>query len=168
MPHVRPGECLITLSRARGAPRFGAFPAEVERSGKAAVLRLDHREARHYRTALREGIKADPNFAGHFSIVAWGCGSSCTDFAVVDRTSGRVVFPQAYRSIFGGHVGDDAPAALGGLNSLRFRRDSRLLVVPGAPLEDERREGAAYLEWIGGGFRLVRWIPAKALCLPAD
>jgi hypothetical protein len=58
--------------------------------------------------------------------------------------------------------------ALGGLNSLKFRRDSRLLIIFGAPQENEAREGATYLEWASGRFRQVRFIPAKELCLPPN
>ena len=32
-------------------------------------------------------------------------------------------------------------------DALRFRRDSRLLIVLGAPNEDDSREGISYLRW---------------------
>jgi hypothetical protein len=43
-----------------------------------------------YRTRLRDGAKKGPNFADHFTLVAWGCGSSCQEWAIVDARTGQV------------------------------------------------------------------------------
>jgi hypothetical protein len=43
-----------------------------------------------YQTRLREGAKKGPNFAGYFTLVSWGCGSSCQEWAVIDARTGRV------------------------------------------------------------------------------
>ena len=57
-----------------------------------AVLRLPKLEtakAGQFRTAISKGAKARANFAGHFALVSWGCGS----YVVVDSQSGRVYEP---------------------------------------------------------------------------
>jgi hypothetical protein len=41
---------------------------------------------------LREGAKQGPNFAGHYTVVMWGCGSDCMEVAVVDAKTGHVYF----------------------------------------------------------------------------
>ena len=45
---------------------------------------------REFRTILRNGARKGPNFAGHYTVVEWGCGSNCVVFAVVDARNGEV------------------------------------------------------------------------------
>jgi hypothetical protein len=67
-----------------------------------------------------------PNFAGHYALVTWGCGSPCLMGAFVDLKTGRI-FPPPYhgpgRSYF--HV----PWAFPMEPPLSFRLDSRLLIA---------------------------------------
>jgi hypothetical protein len=49
-------------------------------------------EARTYRTVIREGAKAGVNFAGHYTVVTIGCGTSCIRAVVIDRMTGKVQF----------------------------------------------------------------------------
>ena len=65
--------------------------------------------------------------------------------------------------IAGHHVGQGAPGPLR-YQALRFRADSRLLVVLGAPEADEERHGASYFEWTGRSLRLLRFVPRAELC----
>src|ERR1035438_1603912 len=39
---------------------------------------------------MREGAAMGPNFAGHYTIVTWGCGSSCVSAVVVNANTGAV------------------------------------------------------------------------------
>lgn len=154
-------DCLIDPANVPDAPRFANWPATPGRSVAPAAPVLASRAARRFRTALWDGAAAGPNFAGHFTIVVWGCGASCTTAAVMDARSGRVSFPTMLRAISAVHVADPADP---GPNSLRFRRDSRLLVVLGAPGEDETKEGVTYLEWTGTALRPLRFLPRSRLC----
>jgi hypothetical protein len=103
---------------------------------------------RRYRTVLRNGIASGANYAGHYTVVVWGCGSSCTSFAVVNLKTGQVIIPNEIRSISGTHLGSmvDQFLAEGMQDSwgYRYRLDSRLLVLVGAVNEYENREGAYY------------------------
>lgn len=104
-----------------------------------------------FRTAIREGAKKGANFAGHYAIAAWGCGSGCASMAVVDLESGAV-----YEGPFG--VLPDAriafpPSPEAGLSYLV---NSRLFVARGCPNEDEKACGTYYYEWTGSGFKLLR------------
>jgi hypothetical protein len=47
-------------------------------------------DAPRFRTRLTEGAAEGPNFAGHFTIITWGCGTQCVVDALVDARSGRV------------------------------------------------------------------------------
>jgi hypothetical protein len=67
--------------------------------------------ASRFRTVLREGAARGPNFAGHYTVVHWGCGSPCVSFAIVDASTGSVyMHSQAW------------------VRPPMFRRDSRLLI----------------------------------------
>jgi hypothetical protein len=128
-------------------PRFEQFATPRSRMVPAPVdLKSDPR-ARRYRTVLTEGARTGPNFAGHYTVVLWGCGSSCTTLAIVDAQTGRVHFPGEFTSISGVHLSADEfePDAKGnGSWGVRYRPDSRLLIVLGALNEDDHREGATY------------------------
>lgn len=43
-----------------------------------------------YRTAIKLAVNAGPNFAGHFTIVEIGCGTSCTIPFIVDLSNGEI------------------------------------------------------------------------------
>jgi hypothetical protein len=152
---IRDPECLIRLSKVAHAPRFEAYPATRVRAARLAEPRVDRGEAHRFRTLLRKSREEPPNFAGHFRIVVIGCGTSCTDFAIVDTLSGRVFFLPDLRLIATLRVADAA---------LHFERDSRLLIIEGAPRENLRREGVLFGEWTGTRFRTIRWVPRRLSC----
>ncbi len=118
------------------APRWEDFPATASFTGTPAPVDLGSRPwAREFRTALRVGAAAGPNFAGAYTLVLWGCGTQCQRWAVVDARTGRVH----------GHPFD---AELG----VDFRRDSRLVAVnPLRPDETPSpwRPAPAYFAWDG-------------------
>ncbi|MDX5418046.1 MAG: hypothetical protein LPK07_02145 [Hymenobacteraceae bacterium] len=61
-------------------------------SGRLAPLDLSsHAEARTYRTALSRGLKQGVNFAGRYTVVTVGCGTSCQQHFVIDRQSGKIM-----------------------------------------------------------------------------
>ena len=74
-------------------PPFARFAVHDKFSGTPAPVDLrSHPDARRFRTVLREGSRAGPNFAGHYTIVTWGCGTNCQQLTIVDSRSGRVYF----------------------------------------------------------------------------
>jgi hypothetical protein len=118
---------------------FGRPPAPVDEKSDPRV--------RRFRTVLRQGATHGPNFAGHFTIVGWGCGASCLQFAIVDVISGRVSFPIGIESVSTTHVGNDVGEVDIAFNALRFRIDSNLLIVLGAINENDSSEGIRYYSW---------------------
>src|SRR5690606_34858852 len=46
--------------------------------------------ARRFRTAIRSSYEPEPDFAGRYRVVSWGCGSNCHQFALVDTRTGEV------------------------------------------------------------------------------
>jgi hypothetical protein len=75
----------------RRAPRFEDFPiSQIYRGVPAPVDLRSNPEAPSYRTRLRQGAGKGPNFAGHYTVVGWGCGSNCESTMIVDALTGRV------------------------------------------------------------------------------
>jgi hypothetical protein len=98
----------------------------------------------HFRTRLRKGAATDGiNFNGAFTIVTWGCGTSCQLGGVIDRTDGRVYQLPV--------------ASLGYL----FDRESSLLIVnpePASYSKDGEIPGWLWREFYvfaNGTFRLI-------------
>ncbi|WP_051294103.1 hypothetical protein [Pseudoduganella violaceinigra] len=138
------------------APRFEDYPARPY-TGPVAAVRLhgDH-EARLYRSRLREAAKSQhPNFAGHFILAHWGCGSGCSMNKIIDARSGKVFHPAGVESNVVVNI-DDSFFDNGG--TLRYRPDSRLLVLIGDPEEDENRRGISFFEWTGTRMKLLRHV----------
>jgi hypothetical protein len=128
------------------APIFEQFPAQEATGNWVPADKSTNPKAAKYKTELSRATVGAPNFAGFYSVVAWGCGSSCTTFAIVNRKTGRVIFPDPISNISGVHLNADdfLSNANPGNWGLRFQLNSRLLVLVGAINENENREGAFY------------------------
>lgn len=130
-------------------PQFGDYAVREIFRGRPARVRLDSRRARNYRTVLREGAQAGPNFAGHYTLVQWGCGTGCAQVAIVDAKTGRVYFPPLeYSDII--DMEDEA------VRSRFFRLDSRLLVLTLNLYDGGEKYMAHYYLFDNGRFKLLR------------
>jgi len=142
---------LLLAGATPSAPTFDAYPAPVF-SGVPAQLRIPpHSLARRYRTLFRWEMALGPNFAGHYRLVTWGCGTGCANSALVDLVTGEAFQPPeiAYLSTVPTHGFD--PERYG----LFHRASSKLLVVGGAPPRHSH-EGNYYFVLQGHSFRLLR------------
>jgi hypothetical protein len=150
------GACAVTAysvgaqaQKSRPVPRFEDYPVREIYKGPVAPVRLDSRKARMFRTRLREDSRVGPNFAGHYTVVVWGCGTGCAQMGLVDARNGRVYFPPVeYMDI---PDMEDAEA-----RSRVFRLDSRLLVVTRNNYDAQGTYTAYYFLFDGGRFRLLR------------
>ena len=138
------------LAQEQPLPRFEDYPAPGKFTGKPVPAIIAGQPARFYRTRIRSGAKEGPNFAGHYTVVTWGCGSGCRWYAVVDARTGRVYFNPKAASVMTVPYQDE--------DSLQFRIDSRLLVVSGYVwgLRHEQSEAKYYYEWRNNRFKLLR------------
>ncbi|WP_092098464.1 hypothetical protein [Pontibacter chinhatensis] len=108
--------------------------------GKLAPLdEASHSDAATYRTMLRKGLEEGVNFAGKYTVVSIGCGTSCQQHFVVDRETGKVL--------------DKVQSSTGA----KYSKDSRLLVVnpPDSAVnyQECRYCTPAYYEFVDGKFR---------------
>ena len=134
---------------AARAPKFEDYPVREVYKGPAAPVRLDGKRARLYRTRLREDSRTGPNFAGHYTVVIWGCGTGCAQMAVVDSKTGRVYFPPVEYM----DIPDMEDASV---RSQWFRLDSRLLRITKNEYDALGSYTAFYYLFDGGRFRLLR------------
>jgi hypothetical protein len=164
---ARDAPCMIALEAIKGPrPHFTDYPARAEPHLKPAAPILATRGERAFRSMIREGAAEGPNFAGHFTIADWGCGAGCVDWAVIDARTGRVTLPKGLGDLDFNHATVEATAAGEGCDSLCFRPDSRLVILLGAPGEDQARDGASFYEWTGHAFRPVAFTPRDKACRP--
>lgn len=81
-----------STGNAVAAYKFADFPPAAVLDGAANYPDFNGRDNafRDYRTRLRDGASAGVNFAGHYSFVTIGCGTSCRFAFVIDLRTGEV------------------------------------------------------------------------------
>ena len=152
LPAVLCGAALIAAHSAAVAqervPRFDDYPVRAIYRGRPArvVLTPDNRL---FRTRLREAARQPTNFAGHYVVTTWGCGTGCRSGAVVDLKSGRV-YPLPHQLCCWPYGEPPYP------EPLEFRPHSRLIVLTGARGATETEDGEVgvhFYEFRNGRFR---------------
>ena len=91
-----------TVYAGNKIPQFKNYPVDEIYTGKSHPLVMDS-FGKSFRTRRRDAIEhGKPDFAGHFIVVKWGCGTGgCNSGAVIDAKTGKAyVFPVALSSVF--------------------------------------------------------------------
>ena len=130
-------------------PEFKDYTVDQVYTGTPAAPKIT-RDWRSFRTRIREGAKSKVQFAGHYTVPAWGCGAGCVDFVLVDSISGQVydgfgvaLMPLQWEEKHGFQL------------QLEFHSKSRLLKINGCP--NEENCGFYDYEMVEGkGLKLVR------------
>lgn len=130
----------------KSAPRFENYRVIGIFRGKPAPVKSSSLRARMFRTRLRENAKDGVDFAGHYILATWGCGSGCSSIAIIDARTGRVYFTPSLLLVGTALYQELAP--------LEFRKDSRLLKVVGSRNDEE--VGTFYYVWRNNRLKLVR------------
>ena len=125
---------------------FDKYPATAW-NGKPATPRLETPLAKAHETIIRKQAAQGPNFAGHYRVVDWGCGTSCAAYVIVNERTGTVYEPpEISRGVELGVAGPE------------FREDSTLMVVANCPPPDVY--GFKGCEW-----KLYRWDGVRLLLI---
>lgn len=145
----------------RKIPTFSQYPAKVEKARAKAIDFRHSRGAETFRTRLTDGLRRGVNFAGHYVVVGWGCGTGCISGGIIDARNGRVYFPNAFHDI--GVWYDDSGYIA---EPVKFRKNSRLFVISGISGDQEERNddkiwGDYYYELKGNGLGLIKFVPRK-------
>jgi hypothetical protein len=136
-------------------PKFEDYSVSENFSGQPAAAKIFGRDARMYRTRITEGAKSGPNFAGHYTIVKWGCGSDCLGFAIVNAKTGAVYFSEGFWAVL--------RVAFQTEEHFEFKRDSQLLIISGSRIPSSGRKGWStndaakfYYRWTGKRLVLIK------------
>ncbi|HEX8329633.1 MAG TPA: hypothetical protein VF629_19000 [Hymenobacter sp.] len=134
--------CGILAARPAGgqaAPAFAKYPAGARYAGPGAAPRLRPGTAAWYfRTRIREAAVQPPNFAGHYVLATWGCGTECVSYVIINAKTGAVYFDNRTVCCWGTAVPDD-------FEPVRGQLDSRLLVCTGQLNEEGPNKAHRYL-----------------------
>jgi len=130
---------------------FQHYPAAADFTGTPAKPILLTPHERLFRTQILTQARSGPNFAGHFTIAKWGCGSPCIGFAIINERTGAVydaVDPVLTVACVDNNRVD---------SSLDFNIKSRLVVATG--FSDKLGCGDNYFEWDGKRLKLIHFKP---------
>lgn len=139
------------------APSFERYPVRTTPAPRttAHAPRLTSKEARLYRTVIRDEFTQPANFAGHYRVAIWGCGTDCRNFAIVDKYTGATYTMPGVQAVAGVMGNDD--------ERVDFRADSRLLIIAGCfndDCDDDSKKAARlFYEWTGTRLRRVGTCP---------
>ncbi|HEV7373834.1 MAG TPA: hypothetical protein VGN95_03900 [Pyrinomonadaceae bacterium] len=141
-------------------PTFTQYAAKVEKIKNVKVNLKSHKNANMFRTNLRTAAKEGVNFAGHYILTTWGCGTNCSESAIIDARNGKVFFPRVLEGAGFGYceLPDDTEPIVSQANS-------RLLILNGFKGGDLEKKNAPcgiyYLEWTGANFKQVKFEEKK-------
>ncbi len=160
---------LVTLfsfnAFAQKMPSFKQYGAVPEKAKAVKIDFSSHKRARTFRTNLTNALKEGVNFAGHYVLATWGCGTNCSESAIIDARTGRVFFPNELAGAGFGfcELGDET-------EPLVYQSNSRLLVLngfKGGDLESEKTScGIYYFEWTGTALKKVGFVKKKRTSTP--
>ncbi len=90
---------------------FEDYPVKVYKGKLAPPDFSSNPNAKRFITRIKEGCEDGINFAGHYTLISWGCGSPCQSGVVVNRKNGRIF--DGVDSTFGS----------------KFKKDSKMIVI---------------------------------------
>lgn len=151
--------CVFVITAlGQKTPTFSQYSAHVERA-RAKSIDFSRPSNKTYKTRLSEALRDGVNFAGHYVIVGWGCGTGCTNAAVIDGRTGKVFWPVQFYNIdasYGDGYSDE---------QIEFKKNSRLMVIHGRPgssnENDHSKPGDYYYEWRNNSFRRLKFVEKK-------
>ncbi|HEX7287491.1 MAG TPA: hypothetical protein VF532_14990 [Candidatus Angelobacter sp.] len=142
--------------------KFGDYAVKEVFAGKPARPQIVEKNHRTFRTVITEAAAKGPNFAGHYTVAEWGCGSGCMSVAVVDAATGKV-FPAPFQILTMPLVtGEDAHEFKGAVYRLR----SRLFIADGC--QEDKSCSTSYYEWKDDKFEVLRVEPRRGPEQPDD
>jgi hypothetical protein len=128
--------------------RFEDFTVKVEEVASPTPPDVSSGRASRYRTMLRRASKEPPDFAGHYRVVKWGCGTCCSEFAILDLRTGVAWLPNFFIACGYPPGSSESDAAL------LYRPDSELFVAAGA--NNEIGWGIYFYRWNGRSLELLK------------
>src|SRR5437868_5869871 len=108
------------VAHSSTAQSFSEYRVPIRFHGKPARPQMNTVQSRRFRTQIREAVAVGPNFADHYTVAIWGCGSSCAMLSIINDLDGSVYdFPYSVVWTWEADYG------------VNFRRHSRAIHVVG-------------------------------------
>jgi hypothetical protein len=162
--------CAFSRAQTPPRPRFEDYPVNEVFTGKPAPPILATADQRMFRSRIRNGLATQsdvwigsyknptkakgPNFAGHYFVIRWGCGSQCVMMAIVDAKTGKVYNPPLADQ-------DSLWVPLDNLSEMEtdLRPDSSLMILRNAcrDFKDRKTCGTYYFNWKNNHFDLIKF-----------
>jgi hypothetical protein len=147
----------LSAQSSPARPAFEKFPVASIYDGEPAAPTLT-KDQRMFRTVIRRGARSPVQFAGHYTVPEFGCGTGCSGSYFVDSITGRVFdgfiisdFPMEWREQ---HPADPQ-------THIQFMPSSSLVKINGCPNERD----CGYYDYVmveGKGLKLVqKWLLPK-------
>jgi hypothetical protein len=143
--------CAVGATAQEQTPQFKDYAVSERFSGKSASPILTG-EARQFKTRLREAARGGPNFAGHYIVTYWGCGSGCVVGAIINARSGRVFMMPTTLCCWGFDVDDN-------FRPIEYRQNSKLIILSGARNEKEGDNATRFYKFENERLVLVKSVP---------
>jgi hypothetical protein len=158
-------------------PRFKDYLVTDIFHGTPVAPHLATPTERLFRTRIRDGVtkglgvmregkeQPGPNFAGHYIVIEWGCGSPCGMMAIVDALTGKVytppISPEGFMLPFlPVKVPGDPDAFVSWVAEVEFRLNSCLMIVKANPDPSKGRSNYTfYFLWKNDHWTLLRRVP---------
>jgi hypothetical protein len=134
-------------------PSFKDFPTPVARPARIAKAYVEPSLLPESRSAFNQRVgaaaKGGPDFAGHYTIVSWHCGSACVSMVVVDCNSLKVL-TEPLETV-------SLPMPDREVDQLQYKPDSALLIVDAfLDRQGASAYGKRYYVWNGRDLQLVQ------------
>ena len=145
-----PSQTLADFNAEEPRPKFTDYPVNNIYRGEPAAPIITEK-SRGFRTRIRRGARSAVEFAGHYTMPGWGCGTGCSGLVVVDSKTGKI-----YDGV-GGELLPDAWVEQheADAEKIEFHPNSRLLKVNACP--NEHNCGLYdYVMVEGKGLKLIR------------
>ncbi|MBC7427019.1 MAG: hypothetical protein H7336_00315 [Bacteriovorax sp.] len=123
---------------------LGSFKVKVSNIRISKKLYIDSAFAKKYKKLMLEEFKKGPNFDNQFRIVRIGCGSSCTQIAVINMEKGKIYQTDLMIDGSGDWIRGDI---------LQYMQESSLLIMSGCLQEDKTKCGHHEYSWQGDHFK---------------
>jgi hypothetical protein len=150
---------LAIAGSSQSTPKFSTYKATVETAKAKSIDFKRNPDARKFRTRLSEALRRGVNFAGHYVVAGWGCGTGCISGAIIDARTGNVFWPEQFNALsvwYGESEYADKP--------VDYRKNSRLLMITGVPGQKDddalaKPSGVYYYEWKNNRLRQIKFVP---------
>lgn len=132
-----------------GNPKFADYPVTKIYNGPTASLDLSDPRARMFKTRLSAALKdGEVRFAGEYTLVGWGCGTSCVSMTFVSKRTGKLATPS-----LGGELGPMV---------VKVDPHSALVVAEGGEFDDDYAKTGNFAFFYvleGRAIKLIRQVP---------